>query len=289
MAINIKGVNTGVIRQGNVFVALALKIKEQRNKESLFFLPALVLKDLLIALESRLDNLQRLSVNERQQHEKARDKVSKKMLENIPEIQEEELRNADAGARVDVLDLLENGSTDLTFTLKLNNGNVIELVINECQIDLFVKAIIHAINNAGMRELALRISSLLDFLPLYDTDSHEEGNLEYDFYEQAQWKHQLFNHYLAVIYRFADKEGKTCFSGSIVKTREKSDSKEAQAISRRLIDFSPRLKKLAGTPCQVYVRTLATDNKQTLTQEQCLRALYELQVQSANTPAPQEA
>lgn len=37
MAISIKGVNTGVIRQKNEFVALALKIKEPRNKESLFF------------------------------------------------------------------------------------------------------------------------------------------------------------------------------------------------------------------------------------------------------------
>ena len=38
MAISIKGVNTGVIRQKNEFVALALKIKEPRNKESLFFI-----------------------------------------------------------------------------------------------------------------------------------------------------------------------------------------------------------------------------------------------------------
>lgn len=37
MAISIKGVNTGVIRKSNNFIALALKIKEPRNKESLFF------------------------------------------------------------------------------------------------------------------------------------------------------------------------------------------------------------------------------------------------------------
>ncbi|EOB5378752.1 YjeJ family protein, partial [Escherichia coli] len=38
MAISIKGVNTGVIRKSNNFIALALKIKEPRNKESLFFM-----------------------------------------------------------------------------------------------------------------------------------------------------------------------------------------------------------------------------------------------------------
>ena len=35
---------------------------------------------------------------------------------------------------------------------------------------MLARAIIHAINNAEMRELALRITSLLDFLPLYDVD-----------------------------------------------------------------------------------------------------------------------
>ncbi|BHI70529.1 hypothetical protein JNE17039_40790 [Escherichia coli] len=54
MAISIKGVNTGVIRKSNNFIALALKIKEPRNKESLFFLSVMELRDLLIALESRL-------------------------------------------------------------------------------------------------------------------------------------------------------------------------------------------------------------------------------------------
>jgi hypothetical protein len=285
MALNIKSVNTGVIRQGNAFVALALKIKEQKNKESLFFFPALVLRDLLIAMESRLAALHQLQGDELKKYEKARDKTGKKMLESVPALLEEELRHADINFRVDGLELSKNGKDELTLTLKLHRGESVELTINDLQIDLLVKAIIHSINNAGMKELALRISSLLDFLPLYDADCQEKGSLEYDFYNQAQWKHDLFSHYLAVLYRFTDKEGKECFSGSIVKTRTSSGSKEAQAISRRLIDFSPRLKKLAGTPCQVYVRTLNANNGQQLTQEQCLRALYHLRVQSVKTPA----
>ncbi len=220
-----------------------------------------------------------------QKYEKAREKAGKKMLDNVPALLEEELRHADVNFRVDGLELSKNGKDELTVTLKLHRGESIELTINELQIDLLVKAIIHSINNAGMKELALRISSLLDFLPLYDADCQEKGSLEYDFYDQAQWKHDLFSHYLALLYRFTDKEGKECFSGSIVKTRTPSGSKEAQAISRRLLDFSPRLKKLAGTPCQVYVRTLAANNGQQLTQEQCLRALYHLRVQSVKTPA----
>ena len=84
MAISIKGINTGVIRKANEFVALALKIKEPRNKESLFFLSALELRDLLIAVESRLHQKQQLNAAERQHYEKTRDNISKKMQENIP-------------------------------------------------------------------------------------------------------------------------------------------------------------------------------------------------------------
>ena len=49
MTISIKGINTGVIRQKNEFIALALKIKEQRNKTSLFFLSPLGLRKVRIS------------------------------------------------------------------------------------------------------------------------------------------------------------------------------------------------------------------------------------------------
>nr|WP_274540358.1 YjeJ family protein [Escherichia coli] len=100
MAISIKGVNTGVIRKSNNFIALALKIKEPRNKESLFFMSVMELRDLLIALESRLHQKHKLDAAARLQYEQARDKVIKKMAENIPEILVDELKNADINRRV---------------------------------------------------------------------------------------------------------------------------------------------------------------------------------------------
>lgn len=282
MAISIKGINTGVIRQKNEFVALALKIKEQRNKESLFFLSPLGLRDLLIALESRLYMKQQLSEDARLQYEKERDKASKKMHENIPLIQEDELKNADINRRIDSLTLVDDKGENLAFSLTLHDGKTDELLVNELQIQVLAHAIIHAINNAGMRDLALRITSLLDFLPLYDVDCQQNDNLEYDSYTQPEWKHNLFNHYLAIIYRYTDDKGKAHFCGSVVKTRAASGSKEAEAITHRLLDFSPRLKKLAGVPCQVFIRTLTGDKTQKLNQDQCLRALHHLRVQSAH-------
>ncbi|SUH11573.1 inner membrane protein [Salmonella enterica subsp. enterica] len=51
MALTIKGLNTGVIRHNDKFIALALKVKSLRNKETLLFFPVLALRDLLIGLE----------------------------------------------------------------------------------------------------------------------------------------------------------------------------------------------------------------------------------------------
>lgn len=281
MAISINGVNAGVIRQNNEFITLALKIKEPRNKESLFFLSPLGLRDLLIALESRLSAKHQLSENERAQYEKECEKASKKTHENIPLIQEDELKNADINRRINSLMLVDDKGENLAFSLTLHDGKTDELLVNELQIQVLAHAIIHAINNAGMRDLALRITSLLDFLPLYDVDCQQNDNLEFDSYTQPEWKHNLFNHYLAVIYRYTDDKGKAQFCGSVVKTRALSGSKEAEAITRRLLDFSPRLKKLVGVPCQVFVRTLTDDKAQKLNQDQCLRALHHLRVQSA--------
>ncbi|ENT6990121.1 YjeJ family protein, partial [Escherichia coli] len=113
MAISIKGVNTGVIRKSNNFIALALKIKEPRNKESLFFMSVMELRDLLIALESRLHQKHKLDAAAHLQYEQARDKVIKKMAENIPEILVDELKNADINRRVNTLELTDNQGENL--------------------------------------------------------------------------------------------------------------------------------------------------------------------------------
>lgn len=88
------------------------------------------------------------------------------MHENIPAILREELENADVNQRVESLALSDNTEKVLTFTLKLHNGSHLDLQVGEWQVEVLVMAIIHAINNAEMRELALRISSMLDFFTI---------------------------------------------------------------------------------------------------------------------------
>ncbi|EBT0458805.1 hypothetical protein HCK46_003523, partial [Salmonella enterica] len=277
----IKGLNTGVIRHNDKFIALALKVKSLRNKETLLFFPVLALRDLLIGLEHRLYLPHSLPDQEQEKRQKAKNSHVRKMHENIPAILREELENADINKRVESLSLSNNAEELLTFTLNLHNGSHLDLQVGEWQVEVLVMAIIHAINNAEMRELALRITSMLDFLPLYDADCLENGNLEFDSYDQPDWKHNLYDHYLALVYRYMDESGQLHDYGTVIKTRSQSGSKEAEAISRRLLNFSPRLKKLEGKPCKVFVRTLGTGKAARLTQDQCMRALHNLRMASS--------
>lgn len=281
MALTIKGLNTGVIRHNDKFIALALKVKSLRNKETLLFFPVLALRDLLIGLEHRLYLPHSLPDQEQEKRQKAKNSHVRKMHENIPAILREELENADINKRVESLSLSNNAEELLTFTLNLHNGSHLDLQVGEWQVEVLVTAIIHAINNAEMRKLALRITSMLDFLPLYDADCLENGNLEFDIYDQPDWKHNLYDHYLALVYRYMDESGQLHDYGTVIKTRSQSGSKEAEAISRRLLNFSPRLKKLEGKPCKVFVRTLGTGKAARLTQDQCMRALHNLRMASS--------
>lgn len=281
MALTIKGLNTGVIRHNDKFIALALKVKSLRNKETLLFFPVLALRDLLIGLEHRLYLPHSLPDQEQEKRQKAKNSHVRKMHENIPAILREELEKADINQRVESLSLSNNAEELLKFTLNLHNGSYLDLQVGEWQVEVLVMAIIHAINNAEMRELALRITSMLDFLPLYDADCLENGNLEFDSYDQPDWKHNLYNYYLALVYRYTDEAGQSHDCGTIIKTRSQSGSKEAEAISRRLLNFSPRLKKLEGKPCKIFVRTLGTGKAARLTQDQCMRALHNLRIASS--------
>ena len=83
------------------------------------------------------------------------------------------------------------------------------------------------------------------------------------------------------LYRYTDTEGKEQFCGTLIKTRSKPGSKEVEEISRRLLDFSPRLKKLSGTSCQVFVRMLSSEKNKTFTPDACMQALHQLQQNAA--------
>lgn len=275
MALKIKGINTGVIHDASHFSTLALKIISQKNEQFMFFIPARSLRDLLVCFEYRL-NLQNLcSDPEKNAFRKRQDKSAKALLENIPPLERSELEQADINWRVEEIELQFSRKEEMDIVFRLKGTDTFTLTIEDSQIALLLTAITRAISSAGMDELSLRLASLLDFLPLYDADYQADDKLNYDTYTHPAWKLPLFNHTLALAYRYIDDQGEERCAGTVIKARVEPNDKAAEAIARRLLAFSPRLKKLEGRPSQVSVRTLSTQAEE-LTCSQSMRALWQL-------------
>ncbi len=84
---------------------------------------AMELRDLLIALESRLHQKHKLDAAARLQYEQARDKVIKKMAENIPEILVDELKMPILIVGLTRWELTDDQGENLTFVLTLHDGS----------------------------------------------------------------------------------------------------------------------------------------------------------------------
>jgi len=268
------GINTGVIHHGEQFTALALKINQQ-HEQHLLLIPALPLRDLFICFEYRLHLQSLRNVKEKAAFKKRQEIATAAMHKNIPSLTQSELLEAGLHQRITQIEPNNKRKNELQLTITLQGGNTLSLLIDDAQIALFVSAISHAINNAGMHTLSLRLSSLLDFLPLYDATIKNNGELEYDSYSHPAWKLALFSETLALVYHSTDEHGEQQAYGTVIKTRLRSEMKETQAIAQRLLAFSPRLKKCEGKKGQISVFTLASGTEH-VPRERCLRALHAL-------------
>ena len=158
MEMNITGVNAGVIRNNDEFLAVALKLNIKKSDTKLLFFPALTLRDLFVAMEYHLSKQKELDGTQRDDFIAAQTAVTKAMHAHIPELKREELENADINYRVNAIDNFTYDEGKLIFTLQLHNNEKFTFEVHELQIELLTHVLIHAINNAGMRDLALRIS-----------------------------------------------------------------------------------------------------------------------------------
>ncbi|AKL13984.1 TPA: hypothetical protein I8271_001051 [Kluyvera intermedia] len=284
MEMNIAGINAGVIRNNEEFLAVALKLNIKNSDSTLLFFPALTLRDLFIAMEYYLHKQKALSEDQRKDFIAAQTAVTKTMHAHIPGLKKEELENADIDYRVDAIDHFAYDEGKLIFTLRLHNNEKFIFEIHELQIELLTHVLIHAINNAGMQDLALRMSSLLDFLPLYDVDCQPDGKMIYDTYTQPDWKTALFDHYLILLYHYADAEKKSRFCAAVIKTRSLPDTPETQAIAKRLLAFSPRLGKLTNKACQVHIQAINVKGDEPLNLDKCMHTLNRIRHQITAKP-----
>lgn len=289
MEMNITGINAGVIRNNEEFLAVALKLNIKNSNPILLFFPALTLRDLLIAMEYYLHKQKALHGDQRKDFITAQTAVIKAMHAHIPGLKREELENADINYRVDAIDHFASDEGKLIFTLRLHNNEKFIFEIHELQIELLTQVLMHAINNAGMQDLALRMASLLDFLPLYDVDCQPDGTMIYDTYTQPDWKTALFDHYLVLLYHYVETKKKSSFCAAVIKTRSLPDTPETQAIAKRLLAFSPRLGKLANKACQVHIQAINVKGGEPLNLDKCMHTLNQIRHQITVRPSVKKA
>lgn len=186
MTINIKNINTNIIHKNNNFITLTLKIKKPHNKKSLFFISIIKLHNLLITLKNHLHQKHKLNTTTHLQYKQTHNKIIKKITKNIPKILINKLKNTNINHQINTLKLTNNQNKNLTFILTLHNNNKYKLIINKLQIKILTQTIIHTINNTKIHKLTLHITSLLNFLPLYNINYQNNNNLKYNTYSQPK-------------------------------------------------------------------------------------------------------
>ncbi len=69
---------------------------------------------------------------------------------------------------------------------------------------------------------------MMDFLPLYDADCMENGNIEFDTYNHPHWKNHRYNHYVPLVECNKDQYGQSHYVGPMIKLRIQAGYKEVQ-------------------------------------------------------------
>lgn len=275
MTFKITGINTGVIHDARHFIALALKVVSQDSGSLLLCIPARPLRDLLVCLEYRLHQQSLRTEADKSIFRQLQGAADVALLANPPPLTSPELAQADIHWQVDSIEPRFSDADETEIAFRMLGAETVMLTVEDAQIALLVRAVMQAMRSAGMDELLQRLASLPDFLPLYDADYQDGNRLNYDTYTHPAWKPALFQHTLLLAWRYTDDEGEHRFAGTVIKARVRPDDNAVQALARRLLAFSPRLKKLEGRPCQVSVRTLSA-NEGELSGSQCLHSLWQL-------------
>ncbi|WP_159566136.1 YjeJ family protein [Budvicia diplopodorum] len=269
----IKGLNTAIVLHENHFLALAMKIKNAADEESLFFFQLPQLHDLLLVLQSQLQRLSIAAVQNGKALTAAVSEAHQNLIAQVPPIDVSEITAPAPGKRVASLAMKPNADQN-TLHLILQNERVISLAIMDIQAEFVIRAIIQALNNIKERELIAYLTERLDFLPLYDVDLSNTDSMDYNQYPQEPWKQNLFAHHLALLYCCKTANGEQIICGAVVKTNVQEGTPAAEDIAFRLQKISPHIKKYQGQVTHIFSRQIPAQQGAVLTLEQALKPLH---------------
>lgn len=275
------GFNTAGITYEDHFMALLLKVKHRNGMFQTYYLQAPVLADLLMVLANRmsifLQRLQQDGENEAQKVELLA--YNETLIANTPEIDMLEVQNPNPELRIMSI-TLKPGETDSTLILMLQNEQIATLRIDDRQVEALILGIQQSLTMAADTKLNEYLALALDFVLLYTVDLTTQPNIEYQQYAQEEWKLNLFNHHLGVLYSYEQEEGKKVLSGAVIKTSAAHQSDFEKSIALRLIEKSQKLKQVHNqhTPYQIFSKVIPSAPGQMLTKDECLKSLHEFYV-----------
>ncbi|MCU6669294.1 YjeJ family protein [Enterobacteriaceae bacterium H4N4] len=271
----IKGLNTAPIKQGERLFVMTLKVKDSNNNDRILFMQISTLVDFLILLRNRMSQvMQRLQ--ERGEDYKAILMASAESLtKNIPEIVQEEVMQPDPG---NLIMSMAPKLDDERFTLitVLNNQHIVTLEIDDSQVEFIIMAIIKAIEVSNDKEAQQTIGAVLDFLMLYNVDLENHENLRYREVKHEPWKESLFSNYMAVLYCYDTEEGKKVLAGAVIKTNTPANTPETENIIQRVAMLTQTIKEIHEKykTYQVFSRIIPSEPLKTLSKDHCLKALH---------------
>ncbi|WP_281078492.1 YjeJ family protein [Klebsiella quasivariicola] len=270
-----KGFNTAAIKYQDSFLALLLKIKQHDDFFKNYYLQANELADFLLILRSRIDIIAtRLSI----EGEQYKDKVvscAETLIANTPQIEMAEVQEPNPEQRIISL-TLKPEPEGATIIAALQNGQMAILYIDDMLVEPLIIAIQQALSNANEAELIQDFASSLNYLLLYTAELKDTQSIDYKQFPQEEWKLKLFSHYLAVLFCFDTEEGKTIFSGSVIKTSAAHPSEEENSIVMCILNKYPSLKAahLHSPACQIFSSIVPSQPGRMLSLEECLRPLH---------------
>lgn len=270
------GFNTAGITYEDHFMALLLKVQNQNGLCRTYYLQAPVLADLLMALTNRMVIF---AYRLQQSGEALKEELlayNETLIANTPAIDMEEVQNPNPELRIMSI-TLKPGETESTLILMLQNEQIATLRIDDRQVEALILGIQQALKMVADTKLNEYLALALDFVLLYTVDLTTQPNIEYQQYAQEEWKLNLFNHHLGVLYSYEQEDGKKVLSGAVIKTSVEHQSEFEKSIALRLIAKSQKLKQIHDqhTPYQIFSKVIPSAPGQMLTKDECLKSLHE--------------
>ncbi|MFV5929119.1 YjeJ family protein [Klebsiella aerogenes] len=271
------GFNTAGITYEDHFMALLLKVQNQNGLCRTYYLQAPVLADLLMALTNRMVIF---AYRLQQGGEALKEELiayNEALIANTPAVDMAEVQNPNPELRIMSI-TLKPGETESTLILMLQNEQIATLRIDDRQVEALILGIQQSLKMVADTKLNEYLA--LDFVMLYTVDLTSQPNIEYQQYAQEEWKLNLFNHHLAVLYSYEQEDGKKVLSGAVIKTSVEHQSEFEKSIALRLIAKSLKLKQIHDqyTPYQVFSKVIPSAPGQMLTKDECLQSLHQFYV-----------